>query len=92
MRPGAASESQPDLPEPAKAAPSRGQCLWFALEAPELIELERVALDRDVAAAADFFQRVIAPRVLDAAQQRGMQVAPETAGHSALDKPGYSAF
>ncbi len=48
--------------------------IWLQLEAPEIIELRQVAMDRDAPGAVEFFHRVIAPRVQMAAQQRGLDV------------------
>ena len=36
---------------------------WLTLEASEIIELKQAMLDRDSQEAADFFWRVIVPRV-----------------------------
>ena len=80
--------SQSDLPVPAKAAPSRPQCIWLAFEAPEVIELKRVMLDRDAMEAADFFQRVIVARILAAAQQRRMHVALDSGAEHDECLPG----
>ncbi|MCL5995298.1 MAG: hypothetical protein M1546_04495 [Chloroflexi bacterium] len=60
---------------PSGSVSPQPQCIWLAFEAPEVIELKRVVLDRDAMEAADFFQRVIVARVLAAAQQRGIHVA-----------------
>ncbi|MGC8878259.1 MAG: hypothetical protein ACP5R2_03460 [Anaerolineae bacterium] len=56
--------------------PSGGQTqyIWLAFEASEVIELKRITLDRDVAAANDLFWRVVVPRVVTAAQRRGLQI------------------
>lgn len=61
--------AQPPLPRP--------RCVWLTLEGPEVIELKRVTLDRDAPGATAFFQRVVAPRVRAAAQQRGIMVESE---------------
>lgn len=50
------------------------RCIWLALEAPEVIEVKRIMLDRDAAVAVDFFNRVIVPRVIGAAQRRGVDI------------------
>jgi len=42
------------------------------LEAPEVIELKRIAIDRDGDSAVDFFRETLAPRVRAAACQRGL--------------------
>jgi hypothetical protein len=61
--------------EPLSASVSlRPKCIWLVFEAPDVIELKRVMLDRDVVEAADFFQRVLVPRVTAAAQRRGIEI------------------
>ena len=45
---------------------------WLTLEAQEIIELKQAMIDRDSQDAADFFRRVIVPRVCEAAQRRGI--------------------
>ena len=45
---------------------------WITLEAPEIIELKQVMLDRDYQGTADFFWRLVVPRVREAAQRRGI--------------------
>lgn len=47
--------------------------IWLAFEAGEVIELKRITLDRDVAAANDLFWHAIVPRVVAAARRRGLQ-------------------
>ena len=47
---------------------------WLTLEASEIIELKQAMLDRDSQEAADFFWRVIVPRVREAAQRRGISL------------------
>ena len=42
------------------------------LEASEIIELKQLVMDRDEAAAAAFFRRVVAPRTLEAARRLGI--------------------
>ena len=59
----------PVLPGPVQALH-----IWLQLEAPEVIELRQVVMDRDAPGAVEFFRRVIAPRVRTAAQQRGLDV------------------
>jgi hypothetical protein len=56
------------------------QHVYLALEGPEVIELKQVVMDRDAEGAADFFMRVIVPRVRAAAQQFGLVVDWEEAG------------
>ncbi len=47
---------------------------WLTLEAQEIVELKQAMLDRDSQEAADFFWRVIVPRVREAAQRRGISL------------------
>jgi len=47
---------------------------WLTLEAQEIIELKQAMLDRDTREAADFFWRVVVPRVREAAQRRGISL------------------
>jgi hypothetical protein len=47
---------------------------WLTLEASEIVELKQAMLDRDSLEAADFFWRVVVPRVQDAAQRRGISL------------------
>jgi len=47
---------------------------WLTLEAQEIIELKQAMLDRDSQEAADFFWRVVVPRVREAAQRRGISL------------------
>jgi len=47
------------------------------LEALEIIELKEAMLDRDSQDAADFFRRVIVPRVRETAQRRGISLEEE---------------
>ena len=42
------------------------------LEAPEVIELKRIAIDHDGDSAVAFFREALAPRVRAAARQRGL--------------------
>lgn len=46
--------------------------IWLALEAPEIIQMKQIVLDRDAPGAAAFFQRVVAPRIAEVARQRGI--------------------
>ena len=48
--------------------------IWLTLEGPDIIELKQVVMDRDALGAADFFQRVLVPRVRDAARRRGIPI------------------
>ena len=47
---------------------------WLTLEASEIVELKQAMLDRDSLEAADFFWRVVVPRVREAAQRRGISL------------------
>ncbi len=47
---------------------------WLTLEASEIVELKQAMLDRDSLEAADFFWRVVVPRVQEAAQRRGISL------------------
>jgi hypothetical protein len=47
---------------------------FVILEAQEIIELKQAIMDRDSHDAADFFWRVIVPRVKDAALKRGISM------------------
>lgn len=51
----------------------RYHAIWVTVEAEEVIELKRIALDRDAAEAVDFFRAVIAPQVIAAAERFGIQ-------------------
>lgn len=48
--------------------------LWLALEGTEIVELKQVVLDRDVPGAVAFFRRVLAPRVRQAVERRGITI------------------
>lgn len=54
------------------AGTTREQPIWLMFEPAEIIELKQVVLNRDAPGAADFFYRVIVPRVRTAARQRGV--------------------
>lgn len=54
----------------------RPRAIWLTLEAQEIIELKQAMLDRDAQEAADLFRRAVAPRVQQAARQRGIVVEP----------------
>jgi len=58
-----------DTLEKPRAIPRR---IWVTLEATEIIELKRIALDRDGEGAVIFFCDLLVPRVRDAARQRGV--------------------
>ena len=53
----------------------RKLAIWVTVEAIEVIDLKRIVLDRDVAEAVDFFQAVIAPQVIAAAERFGIHRA-----------------
>lgn len=53
---------------------NRPRFICLTLEAPEVIELKQAMLDRDSQGAADFFRRVVVPRVQKASQQRGISL------------------
>jgi hypothetical protein len=53
-----------------RAPAARPRSIWITLQAPEVIELKQIVLDRDAVGAMDFFQRAIVPRVRKAARQR----------------------
>jgi hypothetical protein len=48
--------------------------LWITLEAPEVIELKRISMDRDANGAVTFFQDVLVPRLRAAARQRSIDL------------------
>jgi len=50
----------------------KARSLWVTLEATEIIELKRIALDRDGDGGVVFFRVFVAPRVRNAALQRGL--------------------
>lgn len=58
-----------DCVSPPPPAP---RSLWITLEAPEVIELKRIAMDLDGDNAVAFFRDVVVPRVCAAAMQRGI--------------------
>lgn len=55
------------------------QAIWIMFETDEIIELKRIALDREVEEAVAFFQTVIAPRVGAAAERLGIRQLDDTA-------------
>lgn len=59
---------------------SRSRRIWLILEGPDVIELKEAMLDRDAEEAAEFFRHVVAPRVLLAAQERGIAVEEKDDG------------
>lgn len=60
--------------------------LWITLEAAEIIELKRIALDKDEKGALDFFRAILTPRVRAAARQRriALDLLPEEASDERL--------
>jgi len=52
--------------------PSAPRRIWIMLEAPEVIELKRIAIDRDGDGAVAFFWDVLITRARAAALQRGI--------------------
>ena len=56
--------------------------IWLTLQAAEIIELKQAMMDRDARDARKFFQRVVVPRVREAAKQRG--IAIEEKAHDSL--------
>ena len=56
---------------PADPAPAPRR-IWVTLEASEVIELKRIALDHDADGAVAFFRNLVTPRVRAAAAARGI--------------------
>ena len=56
--------------------------IWLTLQAAEIIELKQAMMDRDEEDARKFFQRVVVPRVREAAKQHG--IAIEEKAHDSL--------
>ena len=48
------------------------RCIWVMLEPAEVIELKRIAMDRDTDGAVAFFSDLLTPRVRVAAMKRGI--------------------
>jgi len=68
--------------QPVRRAPRR---TWIEFEAPEVIELKRIVLDKDAAAAVAFFHEVVAPKVRAAAARHGIPLpAAEELDHERL--------
>jgi hypothetical protein len=65
----------------------RASRTWIELEAAELIELKRIALDKDAVGAASFFEEVVVPKVRAAAERQGMRV-PNDKGAGRERLPG----
>lgn len=57
--------------QPIRRPPPR---TWIEFEAPKVIELKRIVLDKDVAAAVVLFQDVVVPKVRAAAERHGMRL------------------
>jgi len=71
-----------ERPAPPARAPRR---TWVEFEAPEVIELKRIVLDKDVAAAVAFFHAAVVPRVTAAARRHGLiPPNPEESEHGRL--------
>lgn len=49
---------------------------WIEFEAPEVIELKRIVLDKDAATAVAFWQDVVVPKVRAAAERHGIPLPP----------------
>ncbi len=66
--------SEPAIERPAHpAAPARApRRTWVEFEAPEVIELKRIVMDKDVAAAVAFFHATVVPKVRAAAERHGL--------------------
>ena len=62
--------------------------IWLTLDAPDVIELKRITLDRDARAAVDFLRGVVAPRVREAARQRGLAYGAEDQAEADERLPG----
>ena len=48
------------------------RCIWVTLEASEVIELKRIAIDNDLDSAVQFFTEYLYPRVKKAAVERNV--------------------
>ena len=68
--------------QPTRHAPHR---MWIEFEAPEVIELKRIVLDKDAETALAFFQDVIVPRVRAPAERHGIPLpSAEASDHDRL--------
>lgn len=79
--------SEPAIERPAHpAATGRApRRTWVEFEAPEIIELKRIVMDKDVAAAAAFFHATVVPKVHAAAERHGLiSSCPEELTHEHL--------
>lgn len=54
------------------APPVAPGSVWISLGASEVMELKRIAMDRDGEGAVAFFQQELLPRVRAAAMKRGV--------------------
>ena len=70
--------------EGTRAAPRR---TWIEFEAPEVIELKRIVLDKDRASAVAFFRDVVVLKTRAAAERREM-TRPRAEGVSDGRLPG----
>ncbi len=61
--------------EPVMKTEKGKSAIWVTVEVIEVIELKRIVLDRDAAGAVEFFQAVIAPQVIVAAERFGIHRA-----------------
>ena len=66
--------------------PPAPRSLWITLEATEVIELKRIAMDRDRDETVAFFKDVLVPRLRAAARQRGiaLDMLAENENHERL--------
>ena len=62
--------------------------IWITLEATEVIELKRIAMDHDADGAVVFFREIVAPRLRAAARQRGLALDLLTEEESDERLPG----
>jgi hypothetical protein len=67
---------------------TRARHIWLTLQGAEIIELKRVMMDRDVPGSLAFFERVVLPRVVQAAQRRGIELEGEPEEQSDERLPG----
>lgn len=67
--------------QPVRYSPRR---TWIEIEAPEVIELKRIVLDKDSAAAVAFFREVIVPKIRTAAERQGIPLPIVELAHDDL--------
>ena len=69
-------------------AEPRPRFVWLKFEPSEIIELKRLVMDRDAAAAVAFFQRIVAPRTVEVARRRGIldESAAQEISHGDLSR------